>query len=173
MVREVVEVSRVVSVLLLLAVLGASGLSAGPEWAVTFTLSGAPFLGVELGWPLDDHTQVRAGLSLGLDAHEDTTAFVLWRRVSLVGHVQPLGERSPFIGGGLSALLAPIGVAPQGQAPEVWAVLEVPVGIRWPLEAGLSLLGELRLALPWLNPLFGKDIPAFVLPIGITAGLAF
>lgn len=53
------------------------------------------------------------------------------------------------------------------------AILEAPLGIRYALNDRLSLFSELRLGLPWLNPLFGKEIPALIAPLGLTAGIAY
>ncbi|MGC9529019.1 MAG: hypothetical protein ACP5G2_00095 [Candidatus Bipolaricaulaceae bacterium] len=164
---------RWVMALLVAAGIAGSGLAADPQWAVTFTLSGAPFLGVEVGWPVSDRAQARAGVALGVEVQAETTTWVLWGRTALMAHASSMGEPSPFIGGGVSVLLAPLGTGPSGRPPQAWETLELPLGMRWPLAAGPCVLGEIRLALPWLDPLFGREFSAFLLPLGITMGVAF
>ena len=129
------------------------------------TLSGGLAAGVEVSWGLDEHGQVRAGLSL-IVGEKLTTG--LWGRVVYLYNVNPEDRFSLYGGGGLSGLLV---FVEGGPAPMV--MLEAPLGIRYSLDERLSLLGELRLGLPWLNPLFGKEIPYLFLPIGLTAGVGY
>lgn len=135
------------------------------EVILNVTLSGALAAGVEVSWSVDEHTQVRAGLSL-LVGEKLVTG--LWGRVVYLYNVNPKDRFSLYGGGGLSGLLV---FAEEGPAP--MAILEAPLGIRYSFNERFSLLGELRLGLPWLNPLFGKEIPALILPIGLTAGVGY
>lgn len=53
------------------------------------------------------------------------------------------------------------------------ATPEAPLGVRYSLNDRFSLLGELRLGLPWLHPLFGKEVPTLIMPLGFTAGVGY
>jgi len=128
------------------------------------TLSGALAAGIEVSWGLDSHSQVRVGLSFlvgeGLVGG--------WGRVVYLHNVNPGDRLSFYGGGGLSGLLVFL-----EEGPSPMAFLEAPLGLRYPLDERLSLLGEFRLGFPWLNPLFGKEIPYPFFPIGLTAGVGY
>lgn len=135
------------------------------EVIVNVTLSGGVAAGVEGSFELDDNSRFRAGLSLLVGA--DFTP-VLWGRAVYVYNINPQDRLSYYGGGGLSAM-----VALTAAGPSPMALLEAPLGVRYAATEGFSLLGEVRLGFPWLNPLFGREISTFVLPIGLTAGVAF
>lgn len=150
------------SVLLVFSPVWGAGLE---EVIVEVTLSGGIAAGVEGSFGLDDHSRFRGGLSLLVGA--DFTP-VLWGRAVYLYNINPQNRLSYYGGGGLSAMLA---LTAEGPSP--MALLEAPLGVRYTATERFSLLGELRLGFPWLNPLFGREISTFVLPIGLTAGAGF
>jgi hypothetical protein len=151
---------------LLLLSLGPPAGGAGVEEAIlTVTLSGALAAGVEVSWELTEQVHIRVGLSL---MWEGESVPGTWGRAILVYTANPGTPLSFYAGGGLTGFL----VFTEGE-PSMMALLEVPIGARSSLNGRFSLLGELRLGLPWLNPLFGKAIPALITPLGLTAGIAY
>ncbi|MCR4403957.1 MAG: hypothetical protein NUW06_01445 [Candidatus Acetothermia bacterium] len=151
---------------LILVVLAPPAGGAGLEEAIfTVTLSGALAAGVELSWELTDQAHLRAGLAL---MWEEGFVPGAWGRAALFYTVNPGARLSFCAGGGLTGF-----VVFTEERPSVMALLEVPLGARYSLNERFGLLGELRLGLPWLNPLFGKEIPALITPLGLTAGIAY
>ena len=139
---------------------------AGVEEVIfTVTLSGALAAGVEVSWGLDEHLHLRAGLAL---MWEEEFVPGAWGRAVLLYNINPHERLSFYAGGGLSGFVI---FTEEGPAP--MALLEAPLGIKYALNDRFSLLGELRLGLPWLNPFFGKEIPTLIMPLGLTAGLGY
>ncbi len=141
-------------VLFAVACLGAGALAAEPTWILSVTLSGAPFVDVGVAWTVNDAAEVRASLSLGLDLDDEKATFVLWGR--LIYAYYPLPGGPFYFGGGLGVLEA----FPEGKPTLPHALVEVPLGLAWPLGGGTALLGEARFTLPLRF-------------LGFSAGLAF
>lgn len=168
--RRKIKMMKTVSIAVLaglaLSAVASPARGAGVQGVIfTVTLSGALAAGVELSWQLNDYLLLRAGISL---MWEEEFVPGAWARAVLLYSINPHARLSFYAGGGLSGFLV---LAEEG--PAIMALLEAPLGITYALTDRFSLLGELRLGLPWLHPLFGMEIPAPVSPLGLTFGAGY